>query len=264
MAVAGRSGDTQRREGDLRSRSRRFLATAAGLLLLPAGCSVLDDAGGGDPSKVAVSDILLRSGATHRAVQTLRAKGWLQDFRQDATRTVPISWDYARPDRCRLQIDMDVAIVAGREWWTYDGKAGRYRKHDQFTRAPIETAAYLMSKGIPFLLPSLLTRGERAFEGGRPGAAGRWELQGVGWYAELPCYVLVRRGFDPGADELLRVWIDQDKALLRGWMVSVPAREGRERPLLECTYSELSANGPLPSDWLQLRPPTPIRLSANP
>jgi hypothetical protein len=231
-----------------------------------AGCSILSPPvkTPGDPSNLAVHDILSRSGEAHRGLQTLRAKGALHDFRQATPRTVTIALDYAKPDCCRLQIDLDVAVVAGPDWWTYDGKAGQYRKHAQFTRAPIETAAYLLSKGIPLLLPSLLARGAQAFDGGRPGGAARWELQGVAWYAGAPCYVLVQRGYDRSEEELLRVWIDQDKTLLRGWMVSVPSREGRERPVLECTYSELIVNTPLPSDWLQLKPPTPIKDANKP
>ncbi len=260
MTPSGLPTVTERCESGHGRGPRYGRLAAAAMFLLPVGCSVLGESGKGDLSRLTVNDILSRCGAAHREVQTLRARGRLRDSRQISPRTVPIAWDFFRPDRCRLQIDMDVAIVAGEDWWTYDGQAGEYRKHHQFTRAPIETAAYLASKGVPFLLPSLLNRGEYAFDGGRAGSAARWELQGVGWYAEAPCYVVIRRSYDHTDGEILRVWIDQDKLLLRGWMVSVPVGEGRERPLVECTYLELAANGPLPSDWLQLKPPMPIKV----
>jgi hypothetical protein len=238
------------------------VCTAA--ICLSGGCSAWTAPQRDDPSTVSIDDILQRCGETYRSLTTLQAGGWLRDFRrQTSPRIAPISWQFARPDRCRLQIGMDTAIVSGQDWWTYEAKTGQYKKHRQFTRTPIETASYLISQDVPFLLPVLLSKGASAL---RSGHAEPWRFQGVGWYAGAPCHVLVRGGQDgqtePGTT-IQRLWIDQDRFLLRGWMISVPGREGRERPLIECAYADLSVDEPLPTDWLQLKAPTPITPTAK-
>ena len=233
-----------------------------GALVLGAGCGANQRTAPGDPASVSVDDILRKSGVAYQNLRSLQARGVLRDYREGGLNIKPVSWDFVRPDKCRLQLDMDVAIISGDNWWTYDAAAGQFRKHNQFTRAPIETAAYLLSKGVPFLMPSLLTRGSAAFAAGRSNRNEQWQFQGVGWHADVPCYVMVRKSQE--REELLRVWIDQDKYLLRGWMVSVPLRDGRERPILECTYGELTVDGKLPSDWLQLKPPVPIKSPSAP
>jgi hypothetical protein len=220
-----------------------------------AGCSLNQAASPGDPSTVSADDVLRKCGTAYQSLKTLQASGTLRDYREGTMRNTAIRWDFARPDKCRLQLGTDVAIVSGSNWWTYDAAARQYRKHNQFTRTPVETAAYLLSKGVPFMMPALLTRGQAAFAAGRAGQTEKWQLQGVGWHANAPCYVLTRRSSD--RNEVLRVWIDQDSFLLRGWMISVPARENRERPVLECDYTEQVVDGRLPSDWLQLKEPMP-------
>jgi hypothetical protein len=231
-------------------------------VMLTTGCSMNQPAPQGDSSSVSARDVLQKCGVTYQGLSTLQAKGVLRDYRQGGFKTASISWDFARPDKCRLQVGMDVAIVSGQDWWTYDAAAGQYKKHNQFTRTPIDTAAYLLSKGIPFIMPALLTRGQAAFSAGRPGQADQWQLQGVGWHADAPCYVLTRQA--QGGDELLRVWIDQDRFLLRGWSVSTPTRDGRERPVLECDYSEQIVDGKMPRDWLQLRAPMGMTATSKP
>jgi hypothetical protein len=226
-------------------------------ILLAAGCGASQRTSPGDPANVTVDDILRKSGAAYQGMNSLQARGVLRDCREGAMKIVPVSWDFVRPDKCRLQLGMDVAIISGENWWTYDAAAGQFRKHSQFTRTPIETASFLLSKGVPFFVPSLWTKGSAAFAAGRSSRNERWQLQGVGWHADAPCYVMIRKSQE--REELLRVWVDQDRFLLRGWMLSVPLRDGRERPILECSYPELTVDGQLPSDWLQLKPPTPLK-----
>ncbi|HVP11447.1 MAG TPA: hypothetical protein VMV94_09710 [Phycisphaerae bacterium] len=211
---------------------------------------------------MSVDDVLRKCGTVYQSLHTLQARGQLGDYREGATKRMSVSWSFARPDKCRLQMGMDVAVVSGQDWWTYDAAAKQFRKHNQFTRTPIETAAYLLSKGVPFIMPALLTRGNGAFALGRAYRGEKWQLQGVGWHADAPCYVVVRKSQEPV--QIVRLWIDQDRFLLRGWMISVPTHDGRERPVLECDYPDQIIDGKLPSDWLQLKAPTPVQATSKP
>lgn len=171
-----------------------------------------------------------------------------------------ISWDFAKPDRCRVQIGMDVAIISGSHWWSYDAKNGRYRKHRNFTRTPQETAAYLLSDGVPFLLPSISSKGLIAFSSGRSGFGRDWRMEGIAWRAERPCYVISRRGLGQESNRILRVWIDQDRFLLRGWALLANTGRGEEQIVMACTYEEMIEDGRMPSDRFRLEQPTPITL----
>ncbi|MFH1418420.1 MAG: hypothetical protein ABII12_09075 [Planctomycetota bacterium] len=213
-----------------------------------------------ESATVTVSDILERCVAAHRGIETLQARGLLRDNRHESQRVEPISWDFAEPDRCRVQIGMNVAIITGSHWWFYDAGSKRYRKHRNFTRTPQETAAYLLSKGVPFLLPSISTKGLAAFSTGRAGCKRDWRMEGVAWLAERPCYVVSRRGRGPETNRILRVWVDQDRFLLRGWALLGENGEGKEQVVMECTYHELLVDRHLPADRFRLKQPTPITL----
>ena len=235
-------------------------ASAAVILLaLTGGCAGPHST---DPveSSFSVNDVLGRCGAVYAEARTLRARGLLRDYRGKTRRAVNIAWDFARPDRCRLQIELEAALVVGDRWWTYDQTEQRYRPRSQFTRTPIETAAYMLSDGVPFLLPALLTRGERAFGGGRTAGFGGWRLEGVQWHAERPCYVVSR--LERGREGIvLRVWIDQDRYVVRGWALSWPKSGSGDGVLVGCSYYDVKVNEPLPLDRFALKPPQPIELS---
>ena len=209
---------------------------------------------------VVVGDILSRCGETYLGLQTLQARGLLRDYRGRTPKASNIAWDLVRPDRGRLQIELSVALVIGDRWWTYEPTAGRYRSYSQFTRTPMETAAHLMSDGVPFLLPALWGRGERAFGGGRATGFPGWRLEGVEWHAERPCYV-VSRPERTGEGVRLRVWIDQDRFLVRGWALCGPRSGERDAVLLGCSYYDVIVNQEVPLSRFALREPQPIELS---
>lgn len=232
------------------------------LLALPlAGLS-----GCGEPTAPVVSgslgvpDILGRCVRAYETAATLQARGLLRDYRGAERRVANIGWDYLRPDRWRLQIELDLAVVVGDDSWFYDSASRRFRRHTRFTRNPIETSAHLLSKGVPFLVPALLSRGPAALGGSRDGQYPGWSMEGVGWHAERPCYVLARRGWGREPRHTLRLWIDQDQFVLRGWAVERPAADGRDAVLLGCSYYEMQLGGPLPRNRFDLYPPRPILL----
>lgn len=204
-------------------------------------------------------DILDRCVAAYSVVDTFHARGALSDFRHGARRVVPVSWDLARPDRCRLQIDHDVAIVNGNASWTYRAATGRFLGSRTSAQTPIEAATSNLSDGAPFLVPAIWERGEAAFGKDRLRGYADWQLQGVAWSGERPCYVLDRKSAsraDRGTH--LRIWIDQDLLLLREWSLTVPGQDGRERIIMEYADYELAVNRRLPSDIFQLSPPASL------
>ncbi len=209
-------------------------------------------------------DILDRCIAAYALVDTLHARGTLSDFRHGARRVAPVAWDLARPDRCRLQIDGDVAIVNGTACWTYRAATGRFMGNRTSTRTPMETSSSLLSDGAPFLVPTIWERGEAAFGKDRRRGYADWQLQGVAWSDERPCYVLFKKMASPSDREsLLRIWIDQDLLLLRRWSLVIPAPDGRERIIMEYADQELIVNRRLPSDIFQLSPPEPLDRPEN-
>lgn len=102
--------------------SRLFFLAAICTELVYSGCAAPQRAPDKiDPDSGAVvtsADLLTRVFGAHRRATSIRAVGLLRDMRRGADREMPVSWQLARPERCKLQIDMDVAIVLGGQWWT--------------------------------------------------------------------------------------------------------------------------------------------------
>lgn len=209
-------------------------------------------------SSLTVTDVLDRCAAAHARIGTIRATGILHDRRDLVEKVMPIRWDYARPDRSRLQIGMDVALVRGADWWTYDSAKDRFRSHRQITNTPIETSTYFLSDGIPLPLVKLMTKGKVAFEMGGRKNREPWRMREVAWKGGRPCYVLSRIGRGPERGQQWTFWIDQDKYLLRGWRWEV-GRPGRSpETIWDCTYSEIRVDESIPSDRFQVQRPSPI------
>jgi len=229
-------------------------------LCLSGGCGFgqRDDAVAS--SRMTVDDILGRSADAHLHVRTFQARGLLRDYRGDERKVLPISWDYVRPDRCRLQIDMDVALVVGGDWWTYDHAGGRFQSRRQTTSTPIETAAYFISRGVPFLLPDALGRGKSAFHATDYRRRAKWTLERVTWFAERPCYALARIGLGRDRGTRWRLWIDQDQFFVRGWAWEGMPPARRQQTILGCTYYEVIADQPIAPQRFQVVKPQPIVL----
>lgn len=227
-------------------------------IVLLLGCAQADGGFSGGRASLTVEDILDRCGAAYLKAETFHARGLLRDYRAPQRKVLPIRWDYARPDRCRLQIGMDVGLVSGSSWWTYRSRVGRFRSHRQISRTPIETSAYLLSDGVSFLQPALLAKGRAALDYGDRRRFGPWESGGVAWIAERPCYVVSRYGGRKASR--WTVWIDQDEFLVRAWRFESVRTEQRERTVLGCTYFEAVADAALPPDTFRVRPPDPISI----
>lgn len=211
-------------------------------------------------ASLTVTDILQGCADAYDEVDRLHVRGRFQDSRAASPKVSPISWDFVRPDACRLQIDMDVAVVSGKSWWTYDGQTGRFKTLRQITRAPMETAATFLADGAVFQLPRLFTRGVEAFGLADPTAGAAWRAEGVAWRAERPCYVVTRGGQDGREPGRLRLWIDQDSFLLRGWTLDLPRPDAPPRPVFDCTYVLISLNRSIEPDRFTVQRPTPILL----
>ncbi len=211
-----------------------------------------------------VTDILQRCADAYAEVETLQVRGRLRDSRSGTPRVSPISWDFTRPGACRLQIDMDVAVVSGKSWWTYDGQTGRFKTLRQITRAPMETAATFLADGAIFQLPRLFTRGVGAFELAGRGRSGGWRSEGAAWKAERPCYVVTRGGRGGREPGRLRLWIDQDSFLLRGWTLDLPRPDARPRTVFDCTYILISMNRTIAPDRFKVQRPSLILLPPEP
>lgn len=205
-------------------------------------------------------DVLEQCVGAYDRLSTLQVQGVLSDFRHGGRRVVPVSWDFARPARCRLQIDRDVAIIHGADSWTYRAATGRFLGSRSASASPIQSAASVLSDGVPFLLPALWEDGKAAL-GRDPirGFAG-WKLQGVAWSGDRPCYVFVRRSTSSGRGNLLRLWIDQDLLLIRSWSMVDASEDGREKTIVECAHHHIVTNGRLPPNRFQLQPPEPMEL----
>lgn len=244
----------------------RVFARCRRIAALGAACSALAGCAGPEappdptsPGTVTLDRILAASREAYQRVRSLEAVGVLRDFREGRRIVLPIRWDMAQPDRGRFQIGLNVALVLGDTWWTCDSSSGQFRKHTRFTSSPLETASYLVSDGVPFLLPALVAR-PAAVLSSSPRRPGDWRLLGVDWSGERQCYV-IRRDFSwREGSGVLRVWIDQREHLLRAWDVYVPREGGGERVVLACSYHEMIINRAIPPDRFTLRPPKPLSL----
>ena len=228
------------------------------LVWMSAGCGGGDSNRAMNSSSLTVTDVLDRCVAAHGRIHTIRAVGLLRDNRDLVHKVLPIRWDYARPDRSRLQIGMDLALVRGADWWTYDSANDRYKSHRQITNTPIETSAYFLTDGIPLPLVTLMTKGKVAFEMDGRRHREPWMLREVAWKGGRPCYVLTRIGRGPDRGQRWTFWIDQDDYLLRGWIWETGHSTGPPETIWGCTYSEIAVNESMPSDRFQVHKPRPI------
>lgn len=240
-------------------------ACALGFAALIGGCSQsTGERNGNEPSRLDVEDIVMRCSARYQELHTLQITGYLIDNRMDSQRFVPIRWDYVAPDRCRLQIDMDVALIVGESWWSYQAADGRFHKHHQFTRTPIETAVYLASNSVPFMVPSLLNRGRATFGPTREGAVQRWRIEGFTWIGGAPCYALKHKGIGLERGNDLTAWIDQDSMLLRGWQLVTHDKRNQPRTVMQCEYNTILVNENIPYSRFMLEPPVSLIAPAAP
>lgn len=225
------------------------------LLLAPAGCLRPDAPPPQGSDSLDVDEILERCVQNYTEMTTFSARGILRDCRSDVT--LPIEWDYIRPNHMRLQLGVKLALVDGRDWWTYTEDQPRFRKHRRFTSTPLRTTAHLLSGGVPLFLPAVFETGRRAFGDRGAGWFDRWTFQKVDWRDEFPCYVLDNRNPPGLPNGMLRLWIDQDRFWVRGWVVSAIQPGGRVVPVWECTYTQVEIDGSLAADRFRLIEPRP-------
>ncbi|MCZ6682477.1 MAG: hypothetical protein O7B26_04780 [Planctomycetota bacterium] len=236
--------------------SRRLAcAWSVGLMLMSAGCQSPEAPRLRNADSLDVDEILQRCVENYTELKTFTARGSLRDCRTGTSQ--PIEWDYIRPNHLRLQIGMKLAVVDGADWWTYTQERLGFRKHRRFTSTPLRTTAHLLSGGVPLFLPAVFETGRRAFGDRGPGWFDRWTFQKVDWRDESPCYVLANRSPPGLPGGMLQLWIDQDRFLLRGWVVSVEQPDGRLAPVWECTYTFVAIDVPVAADRFRLIEPRP-------
>ncbi len=245
-------------------RGRRFAPARfrGTLLLLPAlmGC-IGPAATTADPDAVLTSaEILRRCAAAYADAQTLSAAGLLRDYRGDRQQVKLIRWDLQRPYRCRLQIEMDVMILGSGGLWIYRSDVNRFASR----RAPdgfgLESATADFSAGIPFLLPLLWSKSEQVLGAADPARGPRWRLKGPAWHAERPCYRMTRDGRWGHHAAIVRIWIDQDDFLIRGWSVELAAEGAEPVIVCGCSYFVVTADAAMPDELFHATPPKRIVL----
>ena len=213
-----------------------------------------------------VPGILQRCADRYAGMRTLEVRGQVRDSRRPGdTIETPVVFEYERPVMFRMQFGRAVVVILDDTWWMYDAANEVYRPRRAFDRTPVQTATFLASDGLSFLTPAVLERGARAFGGPDTRELARWTLAGVEWMTEVPCYVVERSSGGGSAGNRLKVWIDQDEFLIRGWAVG-PAglratensRTGGRRVALECIFDHIAVDQPLRPDRFSLNPPDPI------
>lgn len=240
----------------LRTRALMIPHGAAVLVVCLAGCAAPAPAPNHKTTSLDADCILARCVERYETMRTLRATGTLRDFRGPRPTIRPIRWEFVRPDRMRFEIARDVAVVIGSQWWTYDDAAERFRRHRQFTTTPFRTPSYLLTRGVPFLIPALMEDGEQAFEGSSSRGFRRWALRGVDWREDTPCFVLERRRPPGLPDGTMRVWIEQDRFLVRAWVLLSERPDGKLSAVIECDYDEVVVDAPVLASAFQLSRPT--------
>lgn len=211
------------------------------------GCEAINAPHAAGPAKPVVSaisteDVLDRCVAAYSQINTLRVSGVFRDNRQGEHQISPISWEIQRPDKCRVKIGPNEAVVAGKGCWDYDTQRRAFKSMNIPSRTPMETASYRISRGVSFPLPAVLERDEGAFGRSRVRGYVDWRLTGMAWIDDHPCYVVSRRETAGGRDATRRLWIDQDSYLIRAWDLVEGEGFGRDSVIVAETCHEVALN----------------------
>lgn len=245
-----------------RAATGRRLLVLALTPALTVGCVGPFDRSSDAESSLTIDGILARAENAYKRMSYLDAKGYLRDYRGGRKRVLPIRWELARPDRARVQIDMNLAIVDGKSWWSYDNETERFKSHREQGSAPIETAGYFLSDGVPFLTPAAWNRPKAVF--GPSDLRSRWRLDGVAWNGGRPCYVISRDGLGRDGGSRWTLWIDQDRFLIVAWIweINAPQPDGPARMEIVwgCTYESIVTDQPIAPERFRVERPTPIVL----
>jgi outer membrane lipoprotein-sorting protein len=242
------------------------------ILLLAGLCSCHNPGGSvhsGTPGTVVqnvsidTQEVLSRCAAVYAEGRSFHIIGVLRDTRPGRSRAAPLLWDFQRPDRSKLQIDMDVAIVLGDNCWIYTTQRGQYTRLRRFTKTLIQTSSFLLSDGVAMLLPELWAGNATIFDNSRNSPTSAWTLDGVDWLSRRPCYQLSRRESEGDRTRNLLVWIDQDSFVIRKWAIVSIGSDGSERPIVACEFQEIQVNAPLSESAFWLDTPESIKASSR-
>ncbi|HWL94903.1 MAG TPA: hypothetical protein VNT79_15395 [Phycisphaerae bacterium] len=227
-----------------------------------AGCAEPKSNGAPADDTLTVEGILERAEKAYTELYSLEASGTLRDYRGGQKRVQPIRWELLRPDLCRVQIGMNLVLVKGQNWWSFDEKSGRFKSHREQGPTPIETATYFLSDGIPLMTPVAWNRPKVAF--GPNELRSSWVLQGVAWTAGRPSYIVSRDGRGRDGGSRWTLWIDQDRFLILAWtwatLAGGPDGKSREEIVWGATYEALVTDRAISPDRFRIERPEPIVL----
>jgi hypothetical protein len=236
------------------------------MCLLPAvalassGCSLAMPARTAD--EVSIEGILNRCADAYRTARTISATGLVVDNRRLDRRVDPVRWDFAAPNRSRLQLGMKVCCVGPEYAWAYDAASDRFSQ-PQSSQTPIESTAYALTDQANFVPAGLVEKGDALF-GFRDERYEPWRLDGAAWLEDRPCFKLIRRGRGADAANRWTLWIDQDSYLLRAWAWHRDLDGGATEIVWQCTFSEIRRDGPVPDEVFFRARPAPIVLPKPP
>ncbi len=214
--------------------------------------------------------ILRRCAEQYAAATTASVSGTFERFDAGRSQSTPLQWVSTADGKARVEVGARVALVHGPRWWMVNPVSHAFTERSTGPQPAHDLAAATLTNGA--IMPALKFALEAKGIANDANATRSWNLHGISWHDEHPCFTLQRELPINGSKQLLRLAIDQESFLIR----AAELLEDREIvdpiPVWRWTYTSCALNEPIaPERFAVNNPPRrqlaqstpPVQIRAN-
>lgn len=216
--------------------------------------------------------IMRRCAMQYAGAKTTAVAGSFERFDKGQTSQTPVRWESDDNGHTRIEVGPTVALIHGTDWWMLTPTDNTFSPRPTTGKPVHDAAARALTHGA--MLPSLKFSLEARTIATSATATRSWQLQGLSWHADRPCYSLVLQLPTTTAPRRLELLIDQDAFLIRAAALLEDRAEYDPQPIWRWSYDTCVLNQPIASgrfaltntrqpSLVQTQRPVPIHANDN-